>query len=69
MDQVFIQAALQNWREFLNVITMLDEQQCKVALDIELSDKKRKNIAERLHQRYCKLRMQRERASMMEVLK
>lgn len=69
MDQLFIQAALQNWREFLDVINNLDEQQCKEALTIEVAGKKRKIIAERLHQRYCKLRTQRERAELMENLK
>ncbi len=61
--------ALTSWKTVNQMIDEFREDQIKAMLDHEVATKKRENVIERLHQRYCKLRMQRERAELMAVIK
>jgi hypothetical protein len=51
------------WRELLPTIGIMTEGELKNALNYEVSTTNRKTIVVRLHQRYTKVRMFRERLS------
>ena len=57
---------IKSWKEMLAVVGTLDEKELLETINFEAVTYKRKNILERLHQRYTKLRSQRERATLME---
>lgn len=69
MEQMIINSALSSWRRLVEFLPTLREDQVKMLLDHELANGQRKVFIEYLHQRYCKLRMQRERAELMGAIK
>lgn len=64
-----LEHALHDFRRLLTVLDSLREDQLLEMLDHERSrDDPRKTVVERLHQKYCSLRMRRERAELMKGL-
>lgn len=53
------------WRTLNDNLPMLNEQQVLAELTAERKGKRRHVILLRLHQRYCMLRMERERAEIL----
>jgi len=51
---------LADWRELIQALPHMDEQELKAALDHESSGARRKDFITRLHRRYNKLRGERE---------
>jgi hypothetical protein len=51
------------WRELVVKVKSMNEHELKAALNFELVTENRANIVLRLHQRYTKVRMFRERES------
>jgi Trp operon repressor len=68
MDNPVIAAALSSWADLNKILSMLREDQVKEMMEIELANRRRKDIVERLHQRYSKLRTARERKEIEERL-
>ena len=68
MDNPVIAAALNSWADLNKMLSMFREDQVKEMLEIELANRRRKDVVERLHQRYCKLRTARERKDIEEKL-
>ena len=56
-----LKAALKTHRDFLGVVMQFNEEQLKEMMDYEMAHRPRWSIIERLHQRFCILRAQRER--------
>lgn len=56
---------IESWQEMVKVINGLDESQLQTEINVEVSTYRRKAIITRLHQRYTKLRSQRERAGLI----
>ena len=54
-----------NWRTLNDAASILTEEESKRALEYERDNKRRASILIRLHQRYCTLRNQRERAELL----
>ena len=57
-----------SWRRLAAELIDWDEVRIADEMDRELAGKRRAHIVRRLHQRYCMLRSQRERAQLMESL-
>lgn len=68
MDNPVIAAALNSWADLNKMLGMFREDQIKEMMEIEMANRKRKDIVERLHQRYSKLRTARERKEIEEKL-
>ena len=56
-----LDAAIRNWHILNKTLRTFTEADCKNALNRELVGNRRKDIAIRLHTRYCSLRQERER--------
>jgi len=56
---------IESWLHMMKVLPLLTEEELKEAVNIEANGFKRKAILERLHQRYSKLRMTRERVTLL----
>lgn len=52
---------IKTWADMVDRIGGLDEAEVKALLNYEIAKYNRQTIVTRLHQRYCKLRMRRER--------
>lgn len=61
-----ITAALNDWRSLNKVLHTFREDQVKQMLDLEVVGQRRISVIERLHQRYNKLRVSRERVEFMK---
>jgi len=61
-----ITAALNDWRSLNKVLHTFREDQVKQMLDMEVVGQRRISVIERLHQRYNKLRVSRERVEFMK---
>lgn len=59
---------LRSWHTLNEILVTLREDQVKELLDHELQNKRRPDVAERLHQRLTKLRTTRERLEIKEKL-
>jgi hypothetical protein len=60
-------SALRNWQSLNKLLNDLTENEIKEMLDDELKQRvQRTTFIERLHQRFCILRAQRERSAMMK---
>jgi hypothetical protein len=55
-----LDAAISNWKVLNKRISTMSEVDVKGAINRELVGNRRKDIVKRLHQRFCKLRGQRE---------
>jgi hypothetical protein len=55
-----------NWRTLNDAAALLTEEEAKTALEHESANRRRASILIRLHQRYCTLRMERERAALLD---
>lgn len=51
---------LENWRELLEALPHMNEEELRVAVEAEASGARRKDFIIRLHRRYNKLRSERE---------
>lgn len=51
---------LSNWRELVEAIPHMNEDELRVALDHEVHGEKRQDFIVRLHRRYTKVRQERE---------
>ena len=58
-----------SWRPLSIKLRHMTEAEVEQLLSEEIEQHKRPAIAQRLHQRYCTLRAQRERADIMGMLK
>lgn len=56
--------ALNDWRSLNNILGTFLEDQVLAMLEHEKTDKRRKDVMLRLHQRYYKLRVARERVEL-----
>ena len=56
---------VKTWKELVKEINGMGEQELMLAINLEASSYKRKAIITRLHQRYAKLRSQRERDGLL----
>ena len=56
---------MMTWRELLVNLPTMSEDQMKQMLDDERAGARRLTIMLRLHQRYCTVRMERERRAML----
>jgi hypothetical protein len=64
-----ISAALSNWRELNKLLKTLTEEEVKHALDLEcMSPVPRKQVVQRLHERWTTMRSLRERAELMTTI-
>jgi len=54
-----------SWKEMMSKLPTLNEQELQVAINAEVSTYRRAPVIGRLHQRYAKLRNQRERAQLI----
>lgn len=57
---------IRTWRDLIDRISGLDENEIKGMLNYEIVKYNRKTIVLRLHQRYCGLRRDREREEMAQ---
>lgn len=65
-DNEVIRSALHSWRDLNAILKDLREDQVKQALDYEIvSPVPRRQVIERLHERYNTLRVKRERKELM----
>lgn len=55
------QEEIKSWSDMVKRIQSLDEEETKALLNYEIVKYGRKMIIQRLHQRYCRLRRDRER--------
>lgn len=55
-----------SWREMMDVLSSLTENEVKFLLDSEMSELKRWSVIERIHQRYTMLRAARERSELLK---
>jgi hypothetical protein len=62
-------ATLKCWRTLNDQMYGMTEDDVKTMLDHEVATRKRVTFVERLHQRYCTLRTNRERMAIMEQCK
>ena len=62
---IISEMALKDWRSLNNVLSALREDQLEQMLLVECAEKKRLDIAVRVHQRYCQVRTARERGEVM----
>lgn len=65
---MMIETILKSWKTLNEVIHELREDQLKELIWWEMENKKRKDIVERLHQRYAKLAAAREREELLSKL-
>lgn len=63
-----LDTALASWQTINKAISSFTEVDCKNALQREMVGNRREDIAIRIHQRYCKLRLQRERNEITSAL-
>jgi hypothetical protein len=64
-----ISAALSNWRELNKLLKTLTEEEVKHALDLEcMSPVPRKQVVQRLHERWTTMRSLRERGELMTTI-
>jgi hypothetical protein len=56
---------MMTWRELLANLPTMTEDEVKQMLDAECAGARRLTIMLRLHQRYCTVRMERERKAML----
>jgi hypothetical protein len=59
------EAVSPHWQHLTQVLPSLGEADVHRLICWELANRRNKAILKRLHQRYCKLRMEREREAMM----
>jgi hypothetical protein len=57
------------YRSLMRGLTSMSEDEVRRALELEMATERRLSVAERLHQRLCRLRYLRERADLMRDLK
>lgn len=62
---IISEMALKDWRSLNNVLSALTETQLEKMLLVECAEKKRLDIAVRIHQRFCQVRTARERGDVM----
>jgi hypothetical protein len=55
-----------NWRTLNDAASLMTEDEAKETLEHESANKRRASILIRLHQRYCTLRAERERAALLD---
>lgn len=55
-----------NWRTLNDAASLMTEEEAKETLEYERANKRRASILIRLHQRYCTLRAERERAALLD---
>lgn len=60
--------AIGSWQTINKAIGEFTEVDCKTAINMELMGKRRKDVASRIHQKYCTLRTNRERAELVSAL-
>ncbi len=65
MNEKLVIKALNGWHSLLATINDLTEEECRAALDIERTHRRRKMVMIKLHQRYSRLRMHREREALL----
>lgn len=53
------------WRELMTTLPSMNEQQLAEAINYEVSTYRRKNFIARMHQRYSRLRADREREQLL----
>jgi hypothetical protein len=53
------------WEELVAALATMDENTTKAYLNHEISTHKRKSYITRMHQRYCKVRDERERVAVL----
>ena len=58
-----------NWRDLNKQLPLLSEQEVLDLLNAERAGARRSTVLERLHQRYCSLRMTRERQEILNEAK
>lgn len=58
---------LKTWRTLNHHLHLLNEEQLKVLLDMEIAGKRRYEVLKRLHQRYSTERTNRERIEILRV--
>ena len=68
MNDAQLDEALSSWHTINKALRTFTEADCKNALNRELVGNRRKDIAIRLHTRYCTLRQVRERNELIESL-
>jgi hypothetical protein len=54
-----------SWRELMAGVSKLTEAELRESINYEVSTYRRKNFIERMHQRYTKLRSERERKELI----
>jgi hypothetical protein len=59
---------ISSWGVVNKNVPMFTENDCRNALNVEIVGKRRKDIVLRIHQRYCSLRKDRERAELMTAI-
>jgi hypothetical protein len=52
----------ENWNQLISDLSKLDENELRDSINFEVAVKKRRVFIERMHQRYSRLRADRERA-------
>lgn len=62
---IISEMALKDWRSLNAVLSALREDQLAAMLIRERADRKRLDIAVRIHQRFCQVRSARERSEVM----
>ena len=65
MSDDVLQVYLKDWGFMNSQLATLREDQLKQLINMEISGKRRETWIERLHQRYSKLRVARERAELL----
>ena len=65
MSDDVMQVYLKDWGFMNSQLATLREDQLKQLINMEISGKRRETWIERLHQRYSKLRVARERAELL----
>ncbi len=69
INEKLVLVALESWERLNEVIPEMNEDEVYAALITEKRYSCRKQLLLRLHRRFCTLRMKRERAALMELVK
>ena len=65
MEQIMMMAMLNDYAVLNRELSTLTEQQLWSLIELELANRKRKSFLERIHQRFGKLKIARERAELL----
>ena len=63
-----IDAALGSWHTINKSLPHMTEDECKQALNKEMQGKRRRAIVIRIHQKYCIMRLERERKELLSAI-